>query len=514
MNNFLLYLLQSGIALCLFYAFYWLLLHKETFFSLNRFILLGSVAISLILPLIRIENLFSVPASTPISSFLMDFSSEVSSKADTSSGYVDLKELIAVTAIMIYVSGVLYLLTRLIYQTIWFLRLKWKNPVVYRDGMKIVSVGEEIDPCSFFNYILLNRSLQWDEELEKIIIHERTHVKKMHFIDLIFFELAVVFQWFNPIMWLLNRSIREVHEYEADREVLRHKPDRVRYQAMLVNQVAGIEVFKLANSFSKSITKKRMIMMSKIKSGRLSKMKVLFVLPVLLCLVFAFSKPEIVKDSSVGLQPKVVTGKVTDAESGKVMCCAAIVIEGTTEGTVTDKDGKYRIEVTGENKFLVFSHVGYETVRIIAEQTEINIKMEKKVYDLPGDVPPPPPPPPNPEKKQDLQPGKEIYTVVEEMPSFQGKGGEGFRDYIAQNIVYPEEAKKNGITGEVYVQFTVNTKGEVVDVKVVKTASPLLDKEAIRVTESSPLWKPGKQQGKPVDVQFTFPIKFALDGKK
>ena len=508
MNNFWLYIFQSGIALWMFYAVYWLMLRKETFFSLNRVILLGSVMISFILPLIRLENLFTLPSNTSIPSFFMDFGSDVSIMTDPSSGQIDLKNLIAVTGLLVYISGVLFFSTRLIFQMIRLLSIARKHPVITRDGMRLVFINEEIAPCSFLNYIFINRSMQSDEELEKIVLHERAHVKNRHFIDLIFFELTAVFQWFNPVMWLFGRSIRELHEYEADREVLRQQPDRIRYQAMLVNQAAGIEVFKLANSFSKSITKKRMIMMSKMKSAKLSSVKVLFILPVILCLVFAFSKPEIIKESAGSLQLNVISGLVTDGGSGKVLCCVAIVIEGTTEGTVTGDDGKYKIEVAGGDKTLVFSHVGYETQLIKANKPEINVKMQTKVYDLPGD--------------EALKPVKEVpggsddgkYVMVEEMPSFQGKGEVGFREYIAQNLIYPDEAKKNGITGKVYVQFTVNTKGEVVDVKVVRSASPLLNKEAIRVTESSPLWQPGKQQGKPVDVLFTFPINFTLDGKK
>jgi TonB family protein len=513
MNNFWIYFLQSGIALWMFYAIYWLLLRKETFFSLNRFILLGSAGLSFILPLIRLENLFTLSSTTSIPSFFMDFGSEVSVTAETSAGHADIINTITSTVLMVYISGVLFLGSRLVYQMIRLFRIGRRHPVIKRDGMRIVFINEEIAPCSFLNYIFINGSMQSDEEVEKIILHEKAHVKNMHFIDLIFFELTSVFQWFNPVIWLFGRSVRELHEYEADREVLRNNPDRIRYQAILVNQAAGIEVFKLANSFSKSITKKRMIMMSKIKSAKFSAAKVLFLLPVILCLVFAFSKPQIIGDSSQSMQPKQVTGKVIDAKSNEVLSGAVVIIEGTTEGTVTDDDGKFSIRVPGSDNFLVISYVGYETQQVKTDKPEISVKMQKKVYDLPEDSPLPPPPP-KPENKQDLKPGEDIFTVVEEMPSFQGKGEIGFREYIAQNIIYPEVAKKNGIIGKVYVQFTVNSKGEVADVKVVRGVDPSLDAEAVRVVESSPLWQPGKQKGKPVDVQFTFPINFTLDGKK
>ncbi|MFC2080714.1 energy transducer TonB [Bacteroidota bacterium] len=103
-----------------------------------------------------------------------------------------------------------------------------------------------------------------------------------------------------------------------------------------------------------------------------------------------------------------------------------------------------------------------------------------------------------------------IFFIVEDMPSFQGKGQEGFRSWIAKNLRYPEIAAENGISGKVYVQFAVNSKGQVVDAVVVRGVDPALDKEAVRVVMSSPKWAPGKQRGKAVKVQFTFPINFVL----
>lgn len=105
---------------------------------------------------------------------------------------------------------------------------------------------------------------------------------------------------------------------------------------------------------------------------------------------------------------------------------------------------------------------------------------------------------------------EEVFFIVEDMPSFQGQGQEGFRAWIAKNLRYPEIAAENGISGKVYVQFAVNSKGQVVDAVVVRGVDPALDKEATRVVLASPKWAPGKQRGKAVKVQFTFPINFVL----
>jgi protein TonB len=112
------------------------------------------------------------------------------------------------------------------------------------------------------------------------------------------------------------------------------------------------------------------------------------------------------------------------------------------------------------------------------------------------------------ETKEEVE--EEVFVIVEDMPKFQGGDQNTFRNWIQQNLRYPEIAQENGISGKVYVQFAVNSKGEVVDVKVVRGVDPSLDKEAVRVVSSSPRWEPGKQRGKPVKVQFTFPIVFVL----
>ena len=105
---------------------------------------------------------------------------------------------------------------------------------------------------------------------------------------------------------------------------------------------------------------------------------------------------------------------------------------------------------------------------------------------------------------------EEVFLIVEEMPSFGTGGANEFRQYIAENLRYPEVAAENGIQGRVFVQFVVEADGRLTNVKVLRGVDPSLDKEAMRVVESSPKWNAGKQRGKPVRVSFTFPIIFVL----
>lgn len=116
----------------------------------------------------------------------------------------------------------------------------------------------------------------------------------------------------------------------------------------------------------------------------------------------------------------------------------------------------------------------------------------------------------------DFEPEKIIektydFLPYEDMPTFNGGDpSTEFRKFIMQNVIYPEIAISNGIGGIVYVQFTINSKGQLVDPVVVRSVDAALDKEAIRVISESPLWTPGKQGNTKVSVRYTFPIKFTL----
>jgi protein TonB len=147
--------------------------------------------------------------------------------------------------------------------------------------------------------------------------------------------------------------------------------------------------------------------------------------------------------------------------------------------------------------------------------------------------PPPPPPPPevieiveddvviedeieieDTESDEDLEiveeDDEEVFMVVENMPEFPG-GDLGLMKYIQKNVKYPPIAKEYNITGKVYISFVVDKSGSVTNVKVVRGVDKNLDAEAVRVIESLPKYKPGKQRGKAVKVMFTVPINFTLN---
>lgn len=107
---------------------------------------------------------------------------------------------------------------------------------------------------------------------------------------------------------------------------------------------------------------------------------------------------------------------------------------------------------------------------------------------------------------------KQVFMVVEDMPSFKGQGVAAFRNYVQRNLDYPTVAQENGIQGTVFVKFVIDTDGSISNVTAVRSPDPSLSEEAVRVIRDTPdgSWEPGKQRGKPVRVQYTIPIVFKL----
>jgi len=114
-----------------------------------------------------------------------------------------------------------------------------------------------------------------------------------------------------------------------------------------------------------------------------------------------------------------------------------------------------------------------------------------------------------PEVVEDEVVEQEIFKIVEEMPSFPG-GEAKLMEFVAKNVKYPQIARETGIPGRVFVNFVVEPDGSVSNVSVLRGIGGGCDEEAMRVVKTMPKWKPGKQRGKPVRVQYMLPVNFKL----
>jgi TonB family protein len=158
------------------------------------------------------------------------------------------------------------------------------------EGSRIIRFhGFSTSGFSAMGYIFINTRLS-PEEAGEIIRHEQNHLKQNHFIDIIFIEFVKAFQWFNPVVYLFNRSLRAVHEYQADQECLNSGVPIVNYQSLLLSQVFKSRAFNLTNSFSNpSLIKKRMVMMTKQRTSAIASAKMLIVVPVITFIFLAIS---------------------------------------------------------------------------------------------------------------------------------------------------------------------------------------------------------------------------------
>ena len=527
MNNIVDYLLKSGIALTVLYLFYWFVLRKATHHRLNRVILLTSICISMIIPFlapkiikdpivsITIPSLitdYGISGTTGLSETTINITDDVSMidpSSVASTNHLNLQKIL----LIIYLIGVLIIFARLIYQGIYLQAIANLSKKKNYHGYVIVSMNTETVPFSYFRRIFIPADQYDENSLDGIIEHEKTHLQQLHFIDLFLIEIICIVQWFNPVIWLLEKAIKEVHEYLADEAILSSGRDPGKYQALLVNQALGGPVFILSNQFNQSLIKKRIIMMKNMKTSQMAKMKALLIVPLIAGLLLTFANQPINSQSNSISNSEgkkiTVSGLVLDRATGEPLPGSNIIIQGTNTGTISDNDGNYQIEVNSTTDKLAVSLVGYRTQIItVGNNTKINILLEQDILvidfskgnrldlnEKPTDTP----------QKKKIEEGPMV--VVEDLPAYPG-GTDALQKFLQSNLRYPEQEKKEGIHGIVVVTYVINAKGDVTNAKVLRGLTPDIDKEALRLTNIIKGWQPAKQHGKSISMMVQMPIMF------
>ncbi len=404
MDSIVEYLIKSGIALSVFYLFYWLLMRKSTHFGLNRLTLAASIIASFLLPLIKINLTPEVIAST-IPAMSIDLTQVVNivSKPEPAWG---IREIV----LLIYFSGFVITLFRLIYQSFYIHVIAKMSRTITKGKHTIVLVEKEITPFAYFSKIFIPASKMEETSFESILAHEKSHLSQYHFLDLFLIEIVTIVQWFNPIVWLYERAMKEVHEYMADDEVLKKGVSKGNYQALLVNQALGGPVFTISHQFNQSLILKRIVMMTKMKSPQLAKAKALLFVPLTACLLMAFSNPEplvkpvvekveslkqqindgkllpdLASQNSSALEKGSITikGKVIDGSTSKPLEGVNIILFHTTKGTISDPKGEFKIKADGAKVVLVFSYIGYTTlVQEFSASSTTDIKLYKEAITI------------------------------------------------------------------------------------------------------------------------------------
>lgn len=301
------YLLNVALIICTILVFYKVLLRNETFYKLNRAMLMSCLVFAFILPLIHVPQQWSfrsagesgateITASATPSSLSPAASTQAGqSKATTSSNekaYSFQSFTFTNTLIWIYWIGVGIFTINFLVQLLTLLYRAYSRPVIQDGRFRIVELAGNQAPCSFGNNIFINpERYDWDTYCQ-ILLHEKIHVQQGHSYDILLAELALIFQWFNPFAWLYRKAVEDNLEFLTDNDLLKDQAiDPSSYQLSLVKVSAPHFPVSLTTNYNQSILKRRLIMMNAKKSNINTTWKYLFIVPVLMLFVCLINEP-------------------------------------------------------------------------------------------------------------------------------------------------------------------------------------------------------------------------------
>lgn len=425
MNDFIYRLILSALSLMLFYGIYRILLNKLALLNAGRTYLLITMMMALLLPL-PWQRLMESPAEIAFAVNL-DMATVIPYTVQTeSAGTFNWWSL----ALYIYLVPSLLFLLFFLYSN---LRLLYVLRQGQRVNKQIILLEQEVLPFSWFGRIVMSRKDYESRHAESIIAHELTHIRQHHFIDLLLAEMLIVLQWFNPAAWAYRSAVGDIHEYLADKGIIRSGYEITEYQRLLATLAGPVTAGILSNNIKHSTLKNRFTMMTKTNNG------------------------------------KPATFRLAIAIVAVTLVSFGVFISACQTGSK-----KAETETT-----------------------------EREIIDIPADQI-------TVEQQTPPDMSEQIFVVVEDMPRFMG-GDEARIKYLQENLTYPEEAKKKGIQGTVFVTFVIETDGSVSDVRTLRGIGGGCDEEAERVVKNMPRWIPGKQRGQAVRVQFNMPIRFVLE---
>ncbi len=557
--------LKTAFSVAVLYGFYRVALRKELHFAVNRTFLLLAMLVSVAIPFISITIFHNVVVDQVAPSLTVLGSSQAMGAAPVVLDQpLSLVEIVGVA----YIAVTGFMLLRLFFillKVILSVSRNSRRETVLGKTVLISNVWSQT--FSFFGIIIMSENDFQRSDCHLLVAHEQVHSRQLHTVDLLLVELFIAIQWYNPISYLLRNSLYEVHEYLADRCVIRGGADQISYKRLLLDCITTANMPTLSNSFSAKLSKRRFAMISKTYNTGNRRYKFLLSLPVAVAL-FALFSLKVEAKYTYANQPKVeatpavrVKEALVDSTSVKklVEVCHSLVSDGAflkdfemphvkpgderRYSIVLLKGTKYSLASTTNAKnlipiWLIKSGTKKEVSPILKlmRTDKYNLTVfyeitETAVYDVVlanktqntfdavaslffmGQFSVDEQTISNSDTAKHpnlaIEPGdEETFFVVEDMPTFEGQGIEHAREYLQKQLKFPEAAKTKGIKGKVYVSFVVTREGKVESVKVIRNLEPSLDKEAVRVVSEMPQWTPGKQRGHAVNVSFTIPIKF------
>jgi len=387
------YFIISGLLLFAFYLIYIAFLAKEKTHRFNRFYLLITLFISLIVPFINLPplaGLSTISTSAVSDNFVVNTVKQIN---DNSLQSVPMTNRQFSMLIFIYFSiGAIFLLRFLFNLSRLVFIIRNQQSIKSRNAYFIL-MDKTIMPFTFLNYIFVNRQDYLSNQVDNLLLeHELAHVSQKHSIDVIIIELCQIFLWLNPILILYKKAIKLNHEFMADNSVIESSKKPIAYQNLLVN-VSSIQLSPyFANSFNSSLTKKRLIMISRKKSPiwvTSSKKLLAIVVVVLISSAFVFGQEKSERNISfkgtweysqkdfIGTKIQNDNGQISFKEVKMVlsnnvdsikMITAELTSQNTTDNKWTFKSG----EVKNFDKFGKVKAFKFDKLEIIAIENSLN----------------------------------------------------------------------------------------------------------------------------------------------
>ena len=356
MEEFLIYDLKVAVLIAVFYFCYRLLMERETMHRLNRIVLLSSILLSMVLPLcvitlhktVEVEPMRLADHPEMVITDLGTISAEESVAPSIEVNRMDIVETLFQPSV-IFAVFIIGLVCRLLYIANSYRQLcrmiKDSEQHSLEDGVTLAVVDLPVAPFSWMHTIVLSR-IDYEECNPSILAHERGHIRLHHSWDIVFVEVLTALQWFNPVVWLLRRDLRTVHEYEADASVLSSGSDVSQYIQLLMRKATGTKACILANGINNSVLKKRVMMIIKPKSNRWQWLRTAYLLPIIAVSLYASceTKTDYQTKEESALILKVKDGKDCLAVKVPVGAFYSWIVNGKlAERGIVEEDGNWNV---------------------------------------------------------------------------------------------------------------------------------------------------------------------------
>lgn len=320
MNPIFTYLIKSSFSIALLYCIFRFTMRNDKNHWLNRFLLLGILALSAIIPFLDIQLFYKEAVIQPLETVRQFVSTPVfleSPPIESTPEHVHTAESGTGFSINPWIMGyflaIIFLLSRLLLGIIQIIGMIRKAKKLYHPANSttrlkpiiLAIVKELIQPFSFLNRIVLSDK-DFTENKDIVIAHEHAHIKHLHAIDLMVCEFFTALHFFNPFMWMLRHDLKLIHEYQADQAVLNIGIDAKKYQLLVLQKSVGERRFAMANQFTQKPILKRLKMMQTKNRKHWAALKLILFVPMLIVLLQAFARPEILVEKANSVVPFVV----------------------------------------------------------------------------------------------------------------------------------------------------------------------------------------------------------------